>query len=94
MKTVINAIIYISLLVLLIALPFMCLDCLSNNFRYEKAMVSAVEGDVVVLETADGNLWEMESEHDWLVGEVVKVCFLTQGTETIYDDAIDYVRGV
>lgn len=50
--------------------------------------VVEIDNGVLVIETTDGNLWEYETKHDYFVGEIIRVRFDNQGTETLYDDEI------
>lgn len=97
-NTYIGEIVLTATLLLLIALGvgvmFGILADFDESTRYAKAQVVEIDGQVVTLMTADGNLWEYETTTNCFVGEVVKICFLTNKTETIYDDVISYVRGM
>lgn len=71
---------------------FLVIEGLFEDIYYAKAQVMEVNGQVVTVMTADGNLWDFESERDYFVNETIKICFNTNGTETIYDDIIMGVR--
>lgn len=67
---------------------FWMLNKAYENIYCAKAQVVEVNGQVVTAMTADGNLWEFESERDYFVNETIKICFNTNNTDTIYDDII------
>lgn len=71
---------------------FVALNELYEDIYYAKAQVVEVNGQVITAMTADGNLWEFESERDYFVNETIKICFNTNNTESIYDDMIMGVR--
>lgn len=71
---------------------FIALNELFEDVYYAKAQVMEVNGQVVTAMTADGNLWEFDSERDYFVNETIKICFNTNNTESIYDDMIMGVR--
>lgn len=55
--------------------------------------VVKVDNGVITLETADGNLWDYETDRDdFWIDEIVKVRFDNMGTDDIYDDEIISVR--
>ena len=67
-----------------------------SMFRTETAnVVSTYEADnqtVSVIETSDGNIWEIGDELD--AGKTYSVTFNTNGTETVLDDMVISVKGV
>lgn len=74
------------------ALGFIAIEGLTEDIYYAKAQVVEVNDHVYTAITADGNLWEFDSERDYFVNETIKICFNTNNTESIYDDIIMGVR--
>ena len=48
--------------------------------------------DIVILEDANGNLWEYEGCEDWEEGDIASLLMNDKGTATIYDDEIVMIR--
>lgn len=91
-KTIISGILLAALLFALCAAPCVMLIEYGKTQRNERCLVVEVNGDVVTVEDASGNLWEFTSDRTYWEGEVVTVRFHNQGTESIYDDEITMVK--
>ena len=84
------------------ALLLVCLLCVSmalavhDTVTYDViATVYDVNGDVMTLETADGNLWDWEGVHpgQYQVGVEVAVTFHKHHPGTLFDDEILTIKG-
>lgn len=76
---------------LVLILAVLNITAIVTNALYTKTEYCQVvenDGGIIVLESADGNLWEYETDDHYWIGEVVKVRFDTKSTSSIYDDEI------
>ena len=69
---------------------------ISVNFGYY-ATVGRVVGydipsDTLYIVTEDGNLWEYDGIEDWMYNDFCSMVFCDNGTDTIEDDEIVYMR--
>lgn len=71
---------------------YFIIDHHATYTRIARCQVVSVENDLVTVVDGDGEMWEFTTDRTIFEGEVVIVHFLTQGTETIYDDIIEYVK--
>lgn len=66
-------------------------DKTSAYTRTAEGTILAVNGTVVAVETADGNVWEFYGD-DFEVGQTVKIIFSNNGSpDTVKDDCIKWV---
>ena len=93
-KTIITTIAIITIIATLIT----CGLCVVKNISKTNAYTRSAEGiiievndEVVVVETADGHVWEFEGE-GFEVGQTVKVVFSNNGSpDCVKDDMIKWV---
>lgn len=93
-KTIITTIAIITIIIVLIT----CGLCIVKNISKTNAYTRSAEGiiievndEVVVVETADGHVWEFEGE-GFEVGQTVNVVFSNNGSpDCVKDDIIQWV---
>ena len=59
--------------------------------RQHTGIIQSFSGDVVTVETDDGEIWTFYG-HGYKPGQRVRVTFATLGTSDIYDDIVDDVN--
>ena len=93
-KTIITTIAIITIIIVLIT----CGLCIVKNISKTNAYTRSAEGiiievndEVVVVETADGHVWEFEGE-GFTINQNVKVVFSNNGSpDFVRDDIIQWV---
>lgn len=85
-------------IIIAIVILITCGICFAKNItkidaytRSAEGTIIEVNGEVVAVETADGNVWEFEGE-GYTIGQNVKVIFSNNGSPNfLKDDVIQWV---
>ena len=93
-KTIITTIAIITIIIVLITCGLCIVKNVSKTNAYTRSAegtIIEVTGEVVAIETADGNVWEFEGE-GFEVGQTVNVVFSNNGSpDCVKDDVIQWV---
>lgn len=71
---------------------YIMLDQHYTNTRSERCQVIAVDDNLVTAVDTSGNAWKFTANKTMFEGEIVVIHFLTQGTEDIQDDVVEFVE--
>lgn len=93
-KNIITIIAIIALVIAFIAIVGFAINSISRTNAYTRTAegtIIEVNGEVVVVETADGHVWEFEGE-GFTINQNVKVVFSNNGSpDFVRDDIIQWV---